>query len=81
MKRLFRNKNMISIVLLVVGVILSLAIWTIKLKIAKTIFNTTYEYYDLNNNYGTSLNCKLTENGAMCLIDGTMVLVSQFSER
>ncbi len=81
MKRLLENKKVILIVLLAIGVILSIAIWTIKLKIAKTIFNTTYEYYDLNNNYGTSINCKLTENGAMCLIDGEMVLVSQFSER
>ena len=42
---------------------------------------TTYEYYDLKNNYGTSSRCELTENGAMCLINGDMVLVNQFSEK
>lgn len=42
---------------------------------------TTYEYYDLENNYGTSSQCELTNEGAKCLINGDMVLVSQFSER
>lgn len=41
----------------------------------------TYEYYDINGIYGTSSQCELTESGAMCLINGDMVLVSQFSER
>lgn len=41
----------------------------------------TYEYYDLENNYGTSSQCELTNEGAKCLINGDMVLVSQFSER
>lgn len=43
--------------------------------------STTYEYYDLENNYGTSSQCELTDEGAKCLINGDMVLVSQFSER
>lgn len=41
----------------------------------------TYEYYDLENNYGTSHRCELNDSGAMCLIDGNMTLVNQFSER
>lgn len=40
-----------------------------------------FEYYDLENNYGTSSKCVLTENGAECLIDGEMKIVNQFNER
>lgn len=42
--------------------------------------NKKYEYYDMQNNYGTSLKCELKDCGAYCKTDGGWELVNQFSE-
>lgn len=41
----------------------------------------TYEYYDWNDGYGTSLECgEIVEGKLSCLVNGTYIPVKQYSK-
>ena len=72
-KKRSRSKNAIIVILVL------LLISTVILILGFQKNKKGYEFYDINNNYGTSPNCKMKNETLICSVNGYDVPVKQFS--
>ena len=73
-KRKKQNKK--AIIVILVLLLISIAMLILGFQINKK----GYEFYDINNNYGTSPNCKIKNETLICNVNGYDVPVKQFSK-
>ena len=71
-----RNKNKKVIIAVLVLLLISLIVLILGFQTNKK----GYEFYDINNNYGTSPKCAIKNETLICNVNGYDVPVKQFSK-
>ena len=77
MKKIKRKKqNRKILIIVLVLLLITFTMWILGSQKNKK----GYEFYDVNNNYGTSPNCEIKNETLICNVNGYDVPVKQFSK-